>query len=233
VVQFDFCRAPEQQIYFILDDGTMAVLLYDTVKEIVGWYRLKHGCAAYESVISVSTASGEHIYTLMNDGVSRWIERMDEDLAVQNAELVTFTAGNGTVSNRLFGEDVQIQEAGEVKASDAGAVYLKDLADEQIVGRGFTSRFETMPLSPGAELGPGLLKQKQIVEVYLLIHQGRNFWIGTIEEDDDDLDFVEDYCEKAGIRSGWEADSGIKILRDKPWPVEISAIMPEVEVNEI
>ena len=234
MVEFDFCRLPEQQMFFVLSDGTMAVCLYDSSEEIVGWYRLLHGSAQYESVITISTESGDYVYAVMasEDGTARWVERFDEDLMIQKAELVTFVGGVGTTSSRLFSEDVQIQEVGKASTGEEGAVSFTGLSGDHAVGIGFASRFESLSLSPGAEFGPGLMKEKSIIEVFMLIHTGKNFKVGVVSDSDDDMIFVEEYCEKQPIRGGFEVDAGLKIIRDLPFPLEITALMPEVEVNE-
>jgi len=234
IIGFDAQKIHDQIIFFVREDGQIAVLMYSPAHDIQGWYRLKDDNFSYLSVAVVPTEKADHVYVIIRDtdGAQR-IERLDEDCFTRASERVVIAGGVGAVTN-LAG-DIQVWKSGSFEqVSAVNGSFNTTLPDgEYYVGYGFSSILETMSVEVQSEIGPGQFKEKSASNIYIQVNKGGEFGVGY-SSDPASLKTVNGTgLVTSDFHGGYEQDLSIMVLQEKAYPLEITVLMPEIEMETI
>jgi len=144
VVQVAVQRQPDTRVFFVKEDGTLAMLVYDRADAVSGLCRLDTD-GEFESIAILPTGEDDDVYFVVkrtiNGATKRYIEKFAstaeleggyESYLVDSAVLWEDTNGSSTVTglSHLIGEDVVVYyprfEGAQVDAFDDTGFQLRD-----------------------------------------------------------------------------------------------------------
>lgn len=193
VVAIAVQRQPDTRVHFVLDDGTVAVLVYDLDDEVVAWWKIETD-GEVENVVVLPGAPEDKVYYVVkrtiNSNVVRYLERharFDQcsglpDSRLADAHLIYSGAATTTITglSHLEGESVVVwgYTSGATTGKDLGTYTV---ASGQItglsasvvwacVGLGYDAFFKSAKLAYGAQMGTALSQHKRTVKLGLILH---------------------------------------------------------------
>lgn len=149
--------------------------------------------------------------------------------------------------SHLEGETVGILADGAVqrdKTVSGGQITLDKAASVVHVGLKYTGLLKTLRIDTAMQDGTAQSRTKRIVDMFVRVLDSGVFKVGRSE---DDLDIVQDpeislvYGKpyplfsgdlRSGYEEGYNRDSQVFIVQDKPMPLTVQSIYPEVEIND-
>jgi len=237
----------------------MAGLTHLKEHGIFAWQRIITGLAGEIESVAVIPASPEDevwmvIKRIVNGTPKRFIERLVDTFPATETDLATsfhldagvtyegVAASSMSGLDHLDGEVVKVIEDGveaTVKTVASGSISFDGTPTKASAGIGYNSILQRLKLEVPSEGGTAQGKVKRIITVGLRFLNTFNALCGPSETDTDrivddftagelfsgDIDF--DYPE------GFETDGKITVIQDKPFPMTLLALMPNVEVEEI
>jgi hypothetical protein len=247
---------PYQVLWCVRSDGTVLALTYLKEHEVVGWSKHTLASGEVESVAVISGDPEDEVWFVVNRTVNgsevRYIEKLkvfDYGTSLEDAFFMdsglTYEGAAATVISglsHLEGEAVTVLADGLVITGHtvaSGAITLATAASKVHIGLANTPEFETLDVvvSDNAVVskGPlqGVLKRIENVTLRLISSMGGRF--GPDSATTDPIN----YRTTTEPFTGWTRDmsfdedfdetSTVYITCDEPLPMEIAAIMIDLE----
>lgn len=191
-------RQPDTRIWFCMDDGTAAVLVYEPSEDVIAWTTFETD-GLVEDVMVLPNTDGDDVYFIINrtiDGVTkRYRERLTYDTdavgGVNNYMADSFKHQTVTASatvtglDHLEGKDVVVWAAGEplLDANQdpatftvtSGAITLPEaVTGTVIVGLPYEGRWKSTKLAYAAQTGTAMSQRKTIGMVAPILYATHN-----------------------------------------------------------
>lgn len=191
IVDMDFQQEPDNIVWCVLTDGTLAALTYNRERGVIAWvpHTIGGEDAIVETVASISAPDGRRddvwlgVRRTINGNVVRYVETIeDHRLAeVDTADAfygdcgITYDgASTKTIAglNHLEGETVQILADGSAHAElvvQGGQITLTRSASKVQIGFDSPAQLQTMRLEGGVNDGTAQTRKKSIAELFLRV----------------------------------------------------------------
>jgi hypothetical protein len=204
VVRIGVQRRPDTRFYFILEDGRVAIMVFDKTEDVKAWcYYETNGF--YEDVVVLPGTEEDRVYFVVRRTINGSTVRYFEKVALQTeceGDTITkladsFLEYDGETAPlipnlaHLEGEEVVVWADGEdigTYTVEGGTIYLDRDVTQAIVGLGYSARYKS------AKLGR-ITKKKKITRLALVLQnthaQGLRY--GNSFETLDDLPMIEDH----------------------------------------
>lgn len=261
VVELAYCRAPDQAMWAIRDDGTALYMAYVPEQQVYGWSQHTTD-GSFESVCAVSEGSEDAVYFVVQrtiDGRSvRYIERLQSRLFAAQADAffvdsgLTYTGAAVTSIgglHHLEGETVVILADGAVESPQVvtdGRVQFRDPtavgAETVTLGLPIVADAQTLPLSFEVQAaGQGTMKN--VNSVHLRIANSSTVQIGPTFAKLRDLPArqVSDPYGSApslqtaevsmSITPSWNTDGAVCIRQADPLPLTVLSMTLDVQTG--
>lgn len=192
VVDMDFQQEPDNIIWCVLTDGTLAALTYNRERGVVAWVRHDIGGpgAFVETVASISSPDGRRddvwlvVRRTINGNTVRYVEVLEDNRLAENDTADAFYCDAGItydgVSTKtiaglghLEGATVQVLADGSAHADcvvSGGQITLNRFATKVQIGFDSPAQIQTMRADGGAQDGTAQTRSKSIGEVFLRVH---------------------------------------------------------------
>jgi hypothetical protein len=252
-------RQPDTRVWFVLNDGTCAVLTYEPEDEVEAWMP-QNTTGSFESVAVLPGTDEDEVYFTILRGSSRFIEKLakrsEAGIAAISkvADCHVFAAGPtasvgfshmpNTTAVVVWANGVPLPGPFTVAA---GAVALGGTFSNVTVGLGYTAQLKTAKLAYAAEHGTPLEQQKRIARVGLVMAD-------TVPEG---VRIGRDFSHLAGLprtykgkpltagqtlaswdavpgsfNGGWDSDSRVCVQVAAPYPCTLMGLVLQQETNE-
>lgn len=170
-------RQFDTRLWFVRDDGMMAVLVYDEQDEVVAWYRLEAADeGAYENVAVLPGTLEDAVYTVVNRDNVRLIEkfaRLDQatdgpDNRLSDSFVYAGTTDTVTGLAHLEGRTVCVWgsslDLGTFTVS-SGQISLGTIYTDVVVGLPYKARYVSAKLAYAAQGGTAVNQAKRAAQV--------------------------------------------------------------------
>lgn len=252
-------RQPDTRLWFVLNDGTCAVLTYEQEDDVAAWTPVTTN-GTVENVAVLPGTDEDEVYFIVLRGSRRYIEKL-----AKRSE-----AGIGAISKCMDCHVFSTGPTGSVPFShvpdatavvawangvplpgpfvvSGGAVALGDTYSNVTVGLAYTGQIKTAKLAFGAEHGTALEMQKRVSQVGLDmvdvawkgVRIGRDFtnmtglpatYRGRVLSA---TETMASYDARPGsFNGGWDSDSRVCIQVASPYPATIRALVLHQDTNE-
>lgn len=249
VYQLAYQQSPFEIVWVRLSDGTLAALTYLAEHKVVGWSQ--HNFGGFINSIACIPGNNEtelwmSITRTVNNAPITYIEVMEPFYfnGMNNAFFVdsgiSGSANSNNVSglNHLNGMTVQYLADGVVgtaTVNNGSITITASNANNIVVGLGYNSVIETLPVEAEIKSGPTMFKTKRIVQMGARVRHSAG---GTYGPDNNlqtsflnnNALFSGDITNKS-IRGGHNTHRTVMIKQTVPYPMAIDAIGLEVELE--
>ena len=203
------------------------------------------------------TELNENVYKIANKTTNTFELTDTDDNDIDGSGFAEYVSG-GTAQQvvlevtvaHLIGREVSILADGyAVKprtVSSAGTITLDDYANKIHVGLGYTSKLKPMNIEAGAQVGTSQGKVKRINKVTVRLRDTLSCKMGSCEDDLEEISFRSDVDAAdtpvplfSGDKNvnvfpgGYDTNGDILIVNDKPLPLTVVAIMPELVTYDV
>lgn len=184
-------RQPDTRIWFVLDDGTCAVLTFEASEDANAWTPVETSTGSrFKAVTALPGDLEDEVWFVVErpvDGTTRhYIEKlarldecvggalnktMDAHLAYSGASTTSIT-GLGHLNGQqvvVWGNGAPIVTADAPLTVSAGAVTLPSAVTNAVVGLPYEGRFKSAKLAHAAQAGSALLMKKRVSRLGLLM----------------------------------------------------------------
>lgn len=189
VVDLAVQRQPDTRLWFVLGDGTCAVLTYDQEDDVVAWTPVTTD-GLYERVAVLPGTDEDDVYFIVNrtvGGTKRYVEKLAKRSECVGGTLsktidahIVYSGSPATTItglSHLEGKQVVVWGDGAPRVTaDAPATVtggqitgLPVAVSNAVVGLAFTAQLKTAKLAYGAEHGTALTLPKRIAGVGLVM----------------------------------------------------------------
>lgn len=258
MTELAYCRAPDQGLWALRDDGAALYMAYVPEQQVYGWSRHTTD-GAFESVCAIAENNEDAVYFVVARAVNgravRYIERLQSRLFESLAEAFFVDSGltyNGvavtSVSglHHLEGKTVAILADGAVETPQVvvnGAVTFREPtslgATAVVVGLAMTSDAQTLPLTYEAQAaGQGTMKN--VSKVHLRVFQSSACEIGPAFDKlrtTPPRPVATPYGSPPPVRTeeisvsvdpSWSTDGSVCIRKSDPTPLTVVAMVLDV-----
>lgn len=170
-------RQFDTRLWFVRDDGVMAVLVYDEQDEVLAWYRLEAADdGLYEAVAVLPDPIEDAVYAVVNRDSYRFIEkfaRLDQtttgpDQRLSDAYVYATTTSTVTGLDHLNGKTVcawgDQTDLGTFVVS-GGSITLDQTYEHVVVGLPYRAQYVSAKLAYAAQGGTAVNQAKRIAQV--------------------------------------------------------------------
>ena len=260
ISEWGVARTPNQHIWIVRSDGKLLTITYNKEQEIVAWGQHETD-GTFESVCAIPTATVDGVYFIVKrtiDGqTKRYVEQLMPRITDEDTYDFFFVDSGLTYSgvpqdsfaglDHLEGKTVSVLADGVVylnKTVTNGIVNIDSEASLVHIGLAYNSDVETLNLEyAGNNGGSTQGKHKTVAAVNLQVNKSRGCFIGSDSANLYEVKFPESvepyepYPLFSGVLEarpvfGVEKEQTVYIRQPYPLPLEILAIMPEVQVND-
>ena len=188
-------RQPDTRVWFVLDDGTAAILIWEPVEDVITWYRLTTD-GLIEDVAVLPNTSDDDVYLIVNRTINSVEKRYVEKLAYDDnahggttnrmgdSYIVVSVAASDQVTGlgHLEGEDVVVWDAtlgtaymtGDaptVFTVASGAITLPaSVTGDMVVGLEYTWQWKSAKLAYGVADGNPVNRRKKVTHLAPVLH---------------------------------------------------------------
>lgn len=241
-------QSPFEIVWVRRSDGALLALTYLYEHKVIGWSQ--HNFGNVSSIASIPGNSEGELWmavqrTVNNNNVT-YIECMDQFYlsGMNNAHFVDSyiagTANNNVVSglNHLEGRTVQFLADGVPGNATVNNGNVAAMAASNIViGLGYNSVYESLPIEIELKSGPSMFKTKRITGMGVRVRNSaggsygpnNNYQTQLLNNNSGNL-FTGDYT-NLSIRGGHDTHRTIVVKQTEPFPMAIDAIGLDVEVE--
>lgn len=200
IVSLAVQRFPDTRIHCVLSDGTVALLTYDDVEDVLAWHtRATPGASGFVEKAMVLPGEDEdqvyyHVKRTVNGSTKRYLERWAEESECVGGTLswladcaVSFTNGAPSTSitglSHLEGQSVIVWADGKDYSPDdsngtqttytvsGGAITLGAAVTTGVVGLPYDADYQTTKLAYAAALGTALTQKKRVDHIGFILYQ--------------------------------------------------------------
>lgn len=195
VVRMAVQRQPDTRIHCVLNDGTVAIAVFDKTENILCWVQFEtDGLVEDVAVLPGAVGSNEDkVYYIVNrDGdrcLEKWAEEDDCQGSTLNHQADSYTIYSGAATTTITGLPLRDAETAIVWANGknlgsytvtTGTITgLTESVTSAIVGLSYTASFKSSKLAYGAGLGTALAQKKRVTHLGLILrrthHEGLTY----------------------------------------------------------
>ena len=243
---------PYQILWCVRLDGTLLALTYLKEHDVIGWSTHTSSDGEFESVCTIPGQTEDEVWFVVKrvvDGSTvRYVERLKpfnygsdlEDACFVDSGLSYDGTAATTISglDHLEGESVAVLADGVVvtgKTVSSGAITLSTAASKVHVGLAYTPEFETLEAVAQNNDGSlqGVIKRITNVSFSLINSMGGVFGPDSSTTDpipyDDETALFTGWTRDLSFDEGFDNTSTVYIKCDEPLPMEIAAILIDLE----
>jgi hypothetical protein len=252
-------RQPDTRIHAVLNDGNVAVLLFNKIESVAAWVKIEtNGTVNDVAVLPAEAGSADdRVYYSVTRFGSTYLEKVAQESdcvgGALNLQMDAYVTGTGTTItglDHLNGETVVAWgdgvDLGTFSVS-GGSITLPASYTTAVAGLAYTADYVSSKLAYAAAAGTGLTQRKRISQVSLILrnthHQGVK--IGTDANVLDDLPAYEDGAVVAAdtihtdydapaipVNAEWGSDERLRIRAASPRPATVVAAVPTLTTHE-
>lgn len=187
-------RQPDTRVWFVLDDGTCAIMTYERGEDVLSWYTFETD-GLVEDVTVLPNVEDDDVYMIVNrtiGGVTkRYLERLSYDHQAQGGTdnymadswVSTTLSASATVTglSHLEGEDVVVWAAGEAVMDgstpktftvSSGQITLPaEVTGKVITGLAYTWQWKSAKLAYGVSDGAPISRRKMIRDIAPVLYK--------------------------------------------------------------
>jgi len=248
-------QLPDNILWCVLNDGTVAGLTYERDQEVVGWH--KHTTdGKFLSCCVIPDGNEDKVYFAVERNGSRMIEVMgsrnvssaEDSFYVDSGRAYQGYLTDLTGLYHLNGKTVKILADGAVQRDKVVAndgVHLDLPASKAAVGLPYESLISPMPIEIETQNGQSVLRKKSVSELRLRVYDsvggrvrcGGDSWQKIISRDvlEDDMDKAiapKNDTVVLNMLAGHETSTTIEIAQDDPLPFNLTSLVATYDVVE-
>lgn len=258
IKSYAFQREPDSILWCVLNDGTIAAFTYNKAQEITAWHHHTTD-GLFEDVECIPADDHDRVWFIVNRTIGgatkRFIEYLADDYKDQedcwfvDCGLKYDGTGASILSglDHLEGKTVSILADGAVMPQAtivSGTFTLDTAASVVIAGLPFTSILEPMDLETKEENGTSQGKRKKIHSVVIRFLNTLGAKIGSSSGTLDIIPFrtPSDLMDSppplftgdkvVPFPGGWDRHGYIRITQEQPLPMNVIAIIPQVNTYD-
>lgn len=187
VVQIAVQRQPDTRVFFVKEDGKLAMLVYDRADAVSGFCRLETD-GEIESIAVLPTGDEDNVYVVVkrviNSVTKRYIEKFASSAETEGGatsyltdSAVLWQSGGAATTavtglNHLVGKNVVAFVGSNPSATytvnGSGEITLSAAATEAVIGLPYEARFKSVKLAYGSTAGTALTQKKRVDHLALL-----------------------------------------------------------------
>ena len=252
IIDGTYAQEPNSAIYYVRNDGVIAVLAYVIDQKVYAWSTLKTN-GQYESVCAVAEGDTDTIYTVVKRGNKRYIEAFQGEvhtnvpndyIVLDSAKVVESATKSGSfVAEHLAGYKVTVLGDGRlfenITVGANGEVVLPTTVNRAVIGLPYTMEIELPNIE--MKIGDGTMqgRYKIVSEVILRLF---NTLGGLVGPDTNVLDRIS-YDEYQAVENitlysgdkkiqvpvgGFNVDGRITVKSNDAYPFNLLAMVREV-----
>jgi len=244
VVDMVFQQLPYSCIWAVRNDGVLLGLTYLPEQDVAGWHQHTTQ-GSYRSVCCVSEGSEDALYQAVDRVVGGVTKYYLERAVSRTAAIPCFLDSALTYSgdpvsvvsglSHLEGKTVGVMADGVyvgTKVVAGGSITLTTPASIIVVGLLYTSELETLDLSSAQN--NIRTTNKLMNHVSILVDESKNVMAGpdanNLMEYQEDLTLVQQASDLVDIRipGSWSKTARILVRQEKPLPLTVLAVIPDV-----
>lgn len=247
-----YMQEPNSAVYFVRDDGTIAVLVYVVDQKVYAWSSIVTD-GFYEAVAAVTEGDYDTVYTVAIRGNKRYIEAFQGDIhtvvpndyiMLDSAKVIESATKSGTfVVEHLAGKTVTVladgREFKDIDVDAEGNLKLPTSVNKAVIGLPYTMVLELPNVEVKDRDGTMQGRKKIVSSVILRLHNSLG---GMVGPDLNVLDAIH-YDEYQAVENiqlysgdkemqvpmgGFNTDGRITIVSDEPYPFNLLALVRAV-----
>ena len=215
VARMDVQRKPDTRLHCVLDDGTVALLVFDKVEEVTSWINIETDGIIEDVLVMPSTPEDSVYYIVkrtINGSTVRYLEKwalesecVGGTLNKQADSFILYSgAATATITglDTLEGESVVCWADGVDQGTftvSGGSITLPASVSSAVVGLTYRARYKSTKLAYAAEGGSALNATKRAVSVALIMANTHRYGV-EYGGDYDHLDSL------PGVEAGADVD---------------------------
>lgn len=173
-------RQPDTRIHFILNDGTVACLLYEPASEVLAWYKIEtqglveDGCVlpgededrvyyVVQRIIAGTTYRFHEKFALETDAVGGAVNKMADCFLHRSVDQATHVSGFDHLAGHsciAWADGAEIDEV--TPDPGTGIAQVSSPVDDLVIGLPYEATFRSAKLAYGAMSGTALNQTKRI-----------------------------------------------------------------------
>ncbi|BES72162.1 hypothetical protein RE428_31800 [Marinobacter nanhaiticus D15-8W] len=250
-------RQPDTRVHCVLNDGAVAILIYDPVENVVCWVRLETDGEVEDAVVLPGDNEDQVYYVVkrtINGATKRYVERWAKEDDCQggtlNRQADSFVVYPGSSLDHLEGQTVVMWGGGRdlgTATVSGGSVSLPSGVTEAVVGLPYTAQYKSTKLAYGAAMGSSLMQRKRINALALMLanthYQGLQYGSSFDLLDDlpgmsqgaaitDDTVWEGFDEESFTFNDTWDTDSRLCLQASAPRPCTVLAAIMSMDTND-
>ena len=187
-------RQPDTRVWFVLNDGTCAILTYERSEDVLSWYTFETD-GLIEDVAVLPNTGDDDVYLVVNrtidGGTARYVEKLAYDTQAQGGEtnymadayVTADLVASDTVTGlaHLEGEDVVVwadgaaimdgDEPDTFTVSSGGITLPEAVTGTVIVGLAYDWQWQSAKLAYGVSDGAPLSRRKTLRDVAPILYK--------------------------------------------------------------
>lgn len=260
IVDFYFQTDPYKTVWFLREDGQLSGFTYMRDQKVTGWHRhVVGGDGVVESICTVPSSDYTQydlymvVRRTINGETKRYVEFLERPrIDDPSTEWFFVDCGltyNGTAAttisglDHLEGKEVDILADGAVhprRTVTGGKITLQKPSSKVHVGLPYTSKMKTLRIDLNGVGGTAQAKQKVIHSVTIDRLNSHGGKVGSSLSKLDDVFEQPLYAMAQPVTGhkqvlypgGWDKDGQIYIVQDQPLPLNILALILNVNIGE-
>jgi len=189
IVRIAVQRQPDTRVYFVLEDGTCAILTYERYERVVAWSKFETA-GLVKDICILPGVDEDQVYFIVERTVSdvpkRYVERLAKESECVGASVswlmdcathytgssVTTITGLGHLEGRgviVWAGGAAAADQSSLKTVTSGSITLTSAVSSATIGLPFTARSKSMKLAFAAGLGTALNQLKRVDHLGVLL----------------------------------------------------------------
>lgn len=189
VVRIAVQRQPDTRLWFVLEDGTVAILTYERSESVIGWSTFETD-GDVEDVCILPGADEDDVFLIVkrtiNGSTKRYVEQlakesecvggttnmiMDCSLTYSGSSTATITGLSHLEAEQVivWGNGAALADQSSLKTVASGSITLSAATTHAIVGLPYNGRSKSMKLAFAAGLGSPLNQLKRVDHLGVLL----------------------------------------------------------------
>lgn len=260
IVDMAYQGEPDSILWCLLGNGKLVAFTYEADEKIIAWSGPHETEGEFTSVCVIPGSEEEEVWFVALRNGQYNIEYMvpvawDTIYDYFGVDCGLSRTGSGTTTqqitglNHLSGCTVDILVDGtahrQMVVDTAGGVSLDYAGTTIHAGLPYVSTYRSVNLEGGSREGTAIGKIKRVTKVIIRLYQTVAGKVGFDDNDLIDIPFRVDGVtlydapidpfsgdKKLSFKHGYDTEAYIQVVQDKPLPMTILTVIPEVDVRE-
>ena len=252
IVDMTLSKSPNSCLWLVSNSGELYCATYLPDQNINAWIRVDVGDKV-ESVCAIAEGSEDHVYIVVRRNGQACIERMADLTYTNNTNArfvdsyleASFPTPQASVSglDHLEGRNVAVHGDGHylgVMRVAGGTIALPTSARTIAVGLPLTARLVSIPFEYGS--APRYFRERNPTRLYMRVTGDGNMEAGIYPRSNSehlypvdrtaveyDFQNKESFVVSTAINGNWDKQSQLEVISNDTLPLEIAAILGEVQ----